>query len=89
MIRLQEMVRFYIAWHNLPSHKIIKEIGIDRSSIRRFLREDGKVSDKTLLKVMDWAIQQIPEEEKGIYTDPVRNTNGKKPATGPTTESSE
>lgn len=88
MIRLQEMVRFYIAWHNIPTGKIETDIGIKKTSIRRFLYEDKyTTSNEVLLKIMDWAIQEVPDDERGIYIDPTRDTRSKKSTTGQTPES--
>lgn len=90
MIRLQEMVRFYIAWHNIPTYKIETDIGIKKTSIRRFLYEDKyATSNEVLLKIMDWAIQEVPDDERGIYIDPARGTRSKKPTVEQMTESLE
>lgn len=78
MLRLHSMVRFYFGWHRIIVGRAAKEIGVSEYCLRCFIYGTEKVTDKTLLKIIDWCIQQQPKEEENFYIDSIKIERGKR-----------
>jgi transcriptional regulator with XRE-family HTH domain len=63
MTRLSEMLRVYIASHNLTLDQLAKETGIGKSTLSR-LTTGGRVPcTRTMLKLWEWLLENKNERK--------------------------